>query len=338
MTDLPTVRATGPADLLALVPGFLGFHPEDSVVLITVGDARQPFHARVDLPGDPVGLEELTTYLTRVAVRGGVRTIAVVVYSDDHALAEDLVDDLAGRLGAEDVGVACAVRADGERWWVLGAVGGGPGTPYDVSCHPLMAQAVVDGTVVHANRRELADTLVGDPAGVEEVEAYVGDVLGRFDDSRGRRLLPADDRRDLVVEGRWVRHRVRRHLEDGLPLDASDVARLTVLFLVSVEVRDVAWAEMDHGNAARHVDLWRDVVRRTPPQLRAAPAALLGFAAWLTGNGALAWCAVDLAQETQPDYGLASLICQALSGAVPPSVWEPLSPDAVTLFRGWDSA
>ncbi len=77
MTDLPTVRATGPADLLALVPGFLGFHPEDSVVLVTVGDARQPFHARVDLPTDPVSVEELTSYLSRVAVRSGVRTVAV---------------------------------------------------------------------------------------------------------------------------------------------------------------------------------------------------------------------------------------------------------------------
>ena len=76
----------------------------------------------------------------------------------------------------------------------------------------------------------------------------------------------------------------------------------------------------------------------TSAELRAAPAGLLAFAAWLTGNGALAWCAVDLAQESQPDHGLASLICQALSGAVPPSVWQPLSPDAVTLFGDWDTA
>ena len=253
--------------------------------------------------------------------------MAVLVYSDDDALAEDLVDDLAERLWDEDVSVACAVRADGERWWGLGANGGGPGTAYDVSCHPLMAQAVVDGTVVHASRQELADTLVGDPAAVEQVEACLGAVV-----------VPAGDRRELVVEGRWVRERVRRHLEDGLPLDAADVARLVVLFMLSVEVRDVAWAEMNHANAARHVDLWRDVVRRSPVELRAAPAGLLAFAAWLTGNGALAWCAVDLAQESQPDHGLASLICQALSGAVPPSVWQPLSPDAVTLFADWDTA
>ncbi len=337
MTDLPTVRATGPADLLALVPGFLGFHPEDSVVLVTVGDARQPFHARVDLPTDPVGVEELCAYLARVCVRSGVRGVAVVVYSDDEALAEELVDELAGRLEEDGVDIACGVRADGERWWVLGSGGGGPGTPYDLSCHPLMAQTVADGTVVLASRRELADTLVGDPAEVDRVGASVDDVVARLGAVRAGG--PDDARRDLVAEGRWVRSRVRGLLGGGSPtLEAADVARLVVLFALSVEVRDVAWAEMDHANASRHVDLWRDVVRRTPADLRAAPAALLAFAAWLSGNGALAWCAVDLAQEAQPDYGLASLICHALSGAVPPSVWQPLSPDAVTLFAGWDTA
>jgi Domain of unknown function (DUF4192) len=89
---------------------------------------------------------------------------------------------------------------------------------------------------------------------------------------------------------------------------------------------------MSHDDAARHVDLWRDVVRRVPVELRAPAAALLGFAAWLSGNGALAWCAVDRAQEAQPGYGLAGLLTQALAGAVPPSTWRPIPRDALAVF------
>jgi len=73
-------------------------------------------------------------------------------------------------------------------------------------------------------------------------------------------------------------------------------------------------------------------VRRAPPDLRAAPATLLGFAAWLSGNGALAWCAVDCAQQCDPDYSLAALLADALAGAIPPSVWRPFPRESLTLF------
>jgi hypothetical protein len=335
-----TRRVSTPADLLALVPGLLGFHPEASVVLVTVGPAREPFHARVDLPDDPVGVEGLAGHLGEVAGRHGVTRVAVVVYSPDAGLAEALGDRLADRLELAGVELVVLLRADGERWWALhagpdGACGGSPddpGTPYDVSSHPIMARTVVEGTVVLGSRRELADSLVGTDAEETERVAELADDLAT-------RLLPPDGggtplRDRLAIEGRWVRHRVCRFLTDGARLDAHDVARLAALVSVSTEVRDVAWAELRHDNAGQHVDLWRDVVRRVPVDVRAAPAALLGFAAWISGAGALAWCAVDVAQEADPDYGLARLLGEALTAAVPPSTWQPFPREALTLFAG----
>jgi len=339
MTHRRTVRARGPADLLALVPGLIGFHPEESVVLLTVGAARNGFHARVDLPTDPVELEELAAYLTEVAARNGVRRLALVMYSQDAGTARALTQEVAGRMDAEGVAVVCAVRADGQHWWAIDPErdpdhGGGPGTPYDVSAHPLMAQAVVEGAVVLRSRKELAETLVGtDPEETAAIAVLADETSARMRAAAQAPLGPAAARQHLVLEGRWVRHRVRRFLDDGLRLDPADLARLAVL-IVSVEVRDVAWAEMTHGNASRHVDLWRDAVRRVPSDLRAAPAALLAFSAWLSGNGALAWCAVDRCQEADPGYGLAGLIADALAGAIPPSAWRPLPRDALSLFAG----
>jgi hypothetical protein len=335
MTEIRTVRASGPADLLALVPGLLGFHPEDSVVVVTVGDATHRFHARVDLPDDPVAVEEVAGYLVDVAAHNGVRALALVVYSDDAALARVVVDEVSRRLRRVGIDLVCVVRADGRRWWWVGGHrdGRGPGTPYDVASHPLMAEAVVEGTVVLGSRRELADTLVGtDSADASLVQQRVDGAAGRLREALGRK--DTTGRAQLVHEGRWVRHRVRRFLGDMQRLDANDVARLSVLLAVSLELRDVAWAEMTHANAPGHVDLWRDVVRRAPLDLRAAPAALLGFAAWLSGNGALAWCAVDCAQEAEPGYGLAGLLAEALAGAVPPSAWSPVPPGSLSLFAG----
>ena len=327
MTELRTVRATSPADLLALVPTFLGFHPADSVVLVTLGSAPSPVHARVDLPVDPRDAEGLAAHLAGVVDRNGVGAVALLLYTDDAALAATVVDALVPRLAEVRCAVRCAARADGERWWLLGRPEQGPGTPYDLGTHPLTAEAVVEGRVMLASRAELAGTLVGDPTEVEEVETWLDDAADRL-----VQLLPS--REHLVVEGRWVRHRVRRHLADGQRLDASDVARLLLLLHATVELRDVAWAEMHHGNAREHVTLWLDLVRRSPVELRAAPASLLGFAAWLSGRGALAWCAVERAQEAQPGYGLAGLLSTALAGGVPPSAWEPLGPEHLTLFAG----
>jgi len=332
MTTTRTVRATGPADLLALVPSVLGFHPEDSLVVLTIGDARQPFHARVDLPTDAEEVHQLAAHLGGVAERGAVGRVAVVVYSDDGCLTRAVVDALDHELLRVGTELVCAVRADGERWWVLDVVGEEGGTPYDVSSHPLMAQAVLDGTVVLSSRGELAETLVGkDPQETEEVTALADGALDLIAAQASAPLGPAAARHQLAVEARWVGERVQRFLEDGERLDASDVARLLVAMAVSPEVRDAAWAGMARENAARHVDLWRDVVRRTPLDLRAAPAALLGFSAWLCGHGALAWCAVESAHEADPGYGPAQVLERILAAGMPPSSWAPFSREDVSL-------
>jgi Domain of unknown function (DUF4192) len=335
MTAQRIFRASDPADLLALVPGLLGFHPEESVVVMTVGDGDRPLHARVDLPGDPVGVDFLVHYLAALAARSDLRRFVVVVYSHDAGLAEALVrpfDVLLSGIGAE---LVCAVRAAGDRWWLVGAPSDDPGTEYDVRSHPFMAQMVLDGTVVLGSRRELADSLVGDdPEDLAAVEAALASLAPRLRPGMVPAVGHPAFRHRLVPEGHWVRHRVRRWLTDRERLDPHDTARLAVATAASIEVRDVAWAEIRRENAGPHVDLWRDVVRRVPPEVRYAPATLLGFAGWLSGNGALAWCAVDVARECSPDYSLAGLLADVLTQGMPPSSWRPLPPEALTLFAG----
>ena len=336
-----TLRLKHPADLLAAVPGVLGFHPEDSVVLVTVGEAVTPFHARVDLPASPEDVDTVADELVPVAAQARVTRVAVVLYTDDAAMAGLVVETFTRRLAAHDVAVTLAVRADGRHWFLLADDQGEGrpdlGTPYDLSTHPITVEAVVEGRVVHASREALRDSLVGtDPDEIERVAAAMEVAIARLQDvacPEGETSVPEGAREHLVREGRWVQHRVRRFVTDGAQLDTHDVGRLLVA-MISIEVRDVAWSEMRRENAQAHVDLWRDVVRRSPLEALAPAAALLAFAAWLTGDGALAWCAVDRCQQSDPGYGLAGLVAQALAGAVPPSAWSPFPADLLTLFAG----
>ena len=59
-----------------------------------------------------------------------------------------------------------------------------------------------------------------------------------------------------------------------------------------------------------------------PDALAPAPAALLGWAAWQAGHGAMAWIAIDRCREIDPGYGMASILASCLEQAVPPDSVE----------------
>jgi hypothetical protein len=324
MTKSTTLRARTPEDLLAAVPCVLGFRPADSLVMLTFtgAPAGQTFHARVDLPTDPGDHPEAVAVLLDPVLRHAVERVVFVLYTDDAAAAESLAGPLVDGFTSAGVDVVDVLRADGRCWFAL-LPGRAPecytGLPYDDRTHAFQAQSVLDGRVTLGSREELAATLVGtDLAAVDAVEAAaaaVGPVT----------------RRQRPVEARWVREAVLRAL-DG-PLSDADVGRLLAACR-DVELRDVAWALMSRETAHRHVEVWRGVVRRCPTDLLAAPAALLAFAAWLAGHGALAWCALDRCALADPDYRMAGLVAHALEHALPPSAWTPIPESALGALRG----
>jgi hypothetical protein len=119
-----------------------------------------------------------------------------------------------------------------------------------------------------------------------------------------------------------VRDGFDRHRRGGQLTD-DEAAWLSVL-LTSVPVRDHACQRTD--SADWHVRLWADLTRRAQPGLVATPAALLAFAAWRGGQGALANIAVDHARQADPEHSLALLLSKVLAAGVPPWAlgdWPP---------------
>ena len=306
---MTTLTARSPEDLLAVVPVVLGFEPADSIVMLTL-DARQTFHARVDLPPDRHGVAEVVGLLLEPAVRHRARTAVLLLYTTDDDLARAVVRRF--RRGVPDgrgPALVEALRVDGGHWFpLLGPPGdrAAAGVPYDVSNHPFVVEAVWSGRVLHGSRTDLVATLRPDPGAVAEVEAE-------------RDAEPAP--------GEWVAARLAEWVgADGQP-PAAAVARLLVSLAVP-SVRDVAWASVSRTTARHHVRFWEAVVRRAPPDLVAHPAAVLAVCAWVAGDGALAWCAVDRAREGDPGHTLAGLVADLLVGAVPPTDWDVVRPRA----------
>ncbi len=351
MTPPRTLHARGPVDLLACVPTLIGFHPEESAVLVTSGPAAHPVHARVDLPAHAdlrVEITGLAQELARVASGHEVREVAVVLYTVDRRLASRVGAALVQALRRGDVRVLLMIHAERGRWCAHGEDGhrtGGPGEAYSLEHHPLTLDAVVEGRTVHANRDALRRSL--DPADPGSVEAVRREADGFADrllaatrppattgaaEAEPRPQSVAAARDYLVGEARWLQERLHEHVEEPRRWSDADVARVSVA-VVSIDVRDVAWAGVTHESARAHLDLWCDVLRRTPTELAATPAALVAFTAWVCGDGALAWCAVDRCHELEPEHSLARLVTDALTGAVPPSTWRPLDPEDLVLLR-----
>ena len=115
---------------------------------------------------------------------------------------------------------------------------------------------------------------------------------------------------------------MRGHAAAATSPSDHEVARL-LRALRSTALRDAAWSTLTRPWASDHVRFWTDVLRRSPADLAAPPAALLGWAAWQHGDGALAWCAVEVASAADPDYRLTGYLASVLERAVPPSEWSP---------------
>lgn len=301
----PTITARTPDDLLAAVPILIGFTPEESIVMLTLGP--QPcFHARIDLPAGcedwPVVFERLLTPVLAY----GVSRVAFVLYAAHAQGIRVLGKALVRHFEEHAIGVVDALHADGSRWFPLlpGCVGAG--VPYDPEAHPLTAQAVFDGHVRFGSRADLAASIAPAP----DLIATVAGALEALP-SISAPVSGEADWIDEVIPGRRA----------PATLEPPELARL-LRAVQHVELRDRAWLRMRRGDADQHVAFWTQVLRQAPAGLVPAPAALLALAAWLAGRGALAWCALERCTEVDPGYSLAKLLTRVLDEAVPPHAWE----------------
>lgn len=316
----PKLSLRSPADLIAAIPYLLGFHPTESVVVVGMCGKQLTFAARGDLDG-PRGSAE---YVTSVVVRQGVDSVAVVGYgSAEHAEAP--VEAIRASLDRHGIEVVEALRVADGRFWSF--VCENPeccppeGTPYDPATSQVAVAATLAGQVALPDRDALVRQIA--PIGGLTRES-MRQATDRADDRLVdllRRAPSADllGNKALRRAGQAaVREAMRRHREGGRLTD-DEVAWLSVL-LVHLPVRDFAWEHIGHEDW--HVMLWTDVVRRAEYEVVPAPAALLAFSAWRTGQGALAHAAVERAIRADPEYSMALLMQDVLQRGIPPSTLD----------------
>ena len=303
------MTARSPEDVLAAVPIVLGFVPEESVVMLTFG-AEHQFHARLDLPVSAAERDACAEALLEPVLRHGAAAALFVLYTDDAELAAPCARGLREAFERQGVDVLVVLRSDGSCWFevpVDPADGEGAGTPYDVSGHVFTAAAVATGRVTLPSRAELAASVAADPEAVGAVEA--------------ERVRSPGDQLDEHQEAAWVLAMIGRLHAQRARADPATSARL-LLALREATVRDSLLGSLDRRGADRLLPVLSALVRAAPTDLVAPAASVVAFAAWLAGDGALAWCALDRAAEGDPGCALADRVAEVLQRALPPACWE----------------
>ncbi|MFC7328779.1 DUF4192 domain-containing protein [Marinactinospora rubrisoli] len=334
--SVPTLRLGTPTDVIAAVPYLLGVRPrEESVVILGVDRAcrRVRFVSRCDIRGGTAeAARRLADRLVEPFARHRCDQGLIVGYGPPARITP-CVDALRAAMAAAGVRPRDVLRVEGGRYWSYLC-------PSTECCPPEGVAFDVDTSVVPATA--VAAGLAARDEG--EMRGRVAPVRGavrtameqatvRAEARCARMWGPADHggrtsfETALRVEGvRAVRAAVAGAMRGEPPSDPDRLAWLGVV-LVSLRVRDEAWAHIQRDRIEAHVRLWTQVLRHVEPAYTAAPGALLAFAAWQQGDRGLVEAALRRVHEAEPDYAMAALIRQALRRGVSPRTWRHFTPE-----------
>jgi hypothetical protein len=308
-----------PGALIAALPAILGFVPEKSLVLVSMGGGELGSVLRADLSGE---LADRIGHLAGVAAAAQPEAVVAVIVDvdgagcpvcDEHyrALCAALTEELSRR----DIVLWAAHVVDrvarGGRWACVDGCGSG-GAVDDPSASPLAVAAVLDGRCLYARRADLKAVIaVDERANSAELAAAIGDQAASRDVAH--RADPLGCGRRDVEDTMAAAARVA----DGQQLSDAELAKLCCA-LSDVQVRDTLYALAVGENAGEAESLWALLSRRLPESCRVEALVLLGFSAYARGDGPLAGMSLQAALHCAPGHRMAGMLDTDLQSGLRP--------------------
>lgn len=336
-THGPVVKLTTPADLVGVVPWLVGFHPEESLVVICLRGRRlrTGLTLRVDLPA-PEHAGAVADQLAARVLHDGAAAAFLVCYTDavddaDGSLPRAaFVATLVSCLDRRGVGCKAALLVRAGRWHSYTchveeccprAGRALPQTPTPAVSR-VAAEGVVSGRAPLSARADLERSVQG-PVGLRRVvaeaacdRAYRAAVTEVTADREAARA------RTLALLGEAL-----RSYEAGRPELSDDAAARVAVGLLDRQARDEVVTWVLESAEAPLMALLGDLVRATPDPVCPPVCTVLAWVAHAFGNGALANVAVDRALLHDPDYTMAQLVREGLDRQVPPSAVRQVCAD-----------
>ncbi|SPM43421.1 hypothetical protein A4G26_05150 [Mycobacterium numidiamassiliense] len=330
-TYSPDFELNHPAALIAALPAVLGFVPENSLVLVSLGDGELGAVMRVDLSDD---LIDRVDHLVEIAAAAAPEAMIAVIVDADGAHCpqcnseyRQLCAVLSKALAQNDIELWAAHVVDrvavGGRWHCVDGCGSG-GAVDDPSASPLAAAAVLQGRRLYPRRADLQAVIAPD-----DLSRSAAVVAAASQHAARRAVAHREDplacgRRD-VEDAMAAAARVAR----GQSVSDAEVAALGCA-LRDVQVRDTLYALAVSEKAGEAETLWALLARTLPAPWRVEALVLLAFSAYVRGDGPLAGVSLEAALRCEPDHRMAGMLDTALQSGLRP---EQIRELAITGYR-----
>ena len=310
-----------PHDLLAAVPFLIGYHPTDSLVLISVKSDSLEMAMRIDFPKNPPegSYQLLASHLKRDNSEGAL----IVAYEPADSLAgPEVLHNVADAVASLDIPIRGLMLVRNNHWRSLLCSD-------DKCCPPegnqieefvnsrIAAEQVASGKVLPFSDSEGLTHSISATILAKDINWNAQVVGFRVDpDANNLNELQRDGAESILLLADF-------YSQNGFCKDYDLMARVLGR-LSDIQVRDFALGCHTDQTINSYWAMWRDLLRIAPPKFVAPVASVFASIAYENGEGALAHRALDRAIEDDPEYSLARLLRRVFSSGWPPSGFAQL--------------
>jgi len=116
-----TIHLSGPADVLAVLPYQLGFHPRDALVAVSLHGTRMGLVQRIDLPPPEHVLDAVTAMIGPLR-QDNPRAVLLIGFEEREGESRAMLDEMSRVCSAHGVEVHDRMVVRGGRWYNLDCI------------------------------------------------------------------------------------------------------------------------------------------------------------------------------------------------------------------------
>jgi hypothetical protein len=312
---------TSPHDLLAAIPFLIGYHPQDSLVLVALKDEAVGMAMRVDMP---VGVSaEGYDLLASHFLRDGADGAFIVAYVGAGAVDPEnvLINTSAALVRAGiDIKESLIVRNNRFRSMICS----------DLTCCPPEGSAIPD---LGSSRIAAEHVIAGHPMPFENVDGLVQSiaaVASSFESVWADEVQAfwvssdSEEIQELQRDGATAITDLVGEYREGRGAEDRELAARVIGRLSDIQVRDFALGSHTDESADYYWAMWRDLLRIAPRGFVAPIACLFAAMAYERGEGALAHKGLDRGLGDDDQYSLAHLLRRVFTAGWPPQSFSAM--------------